>query len=147
MLPFSVAGKNQMAARLAGLSDGENSGKMVAFGFRAERSALSSDPTMFHTPHRLNDDVSFGGVRPFLSTQLSVESVADHGIVKVTGSIPVRSTNVSKTQSAILFSGRHRRWLTVPTIKTLVEIKGLLWYKEPSGRRTWFSGWSSTGSS
>jgi uncharacterized membrane protein (UPF0182 family) len=33
MLPLSVAGKNQMAGWLAGLSDGENYGKMVAFRF------------------------------------------------------------------------------------------------------------------
>jgi uncharacterized protein len=33
MLPLSVAGKNQMAGWLAGLSDGDNYGKMVAFRF------------------------------------------------------------------------------------------------------------------
>jgi uncharacterized membrane protein (UPF0182 family) len=33
MLPLSVAGKNQMAGWLAGLSDGKNYGKMVAFRF------------------------------------------------------------------------------------------------------------------
>jgi uncharacterized membrane protein (UPF0182 family) len=33
MLPLSVAGKNQMAGWLGGLSDGENYGKMVAFRF------------------------------------------------------------------------------------------------------------------
>ena len=33
MLPLSVAGKNQMAGWLAGLSDGANYGKMVAFRF------------------------------------------------------------------------------------------------------------------
>jgi uncharacterized membrane protein (UPF0182 family) len=33
MLPLSVAGKNQMAGWLAGLCDGENYGKMVAFRF------------------------------------------------------------------------------------------------------------------
>ena len=33
MLPLSVAGKNQMAGWLAGRSDGENYGKMVAFRF------------------------------------------------------------------------------------------------------------------
>ena len=42
MLPLSVAGKNQMAGWLAGLSDGENYGKMVAFRFPASGASSSS---------------------------------------------------------------------------------------------------------
>jgi uncharacterized protein len=53
MLPLSVAGKNQMAGWLAGRSDGDNYGKLVAFRFPKGRfvdgpaqveSRINSDP-------------------------------------------------------------------------------------------------------
>ena len=57
MLPLSVAGKNQMAGWLAGLSDGENYGKMVAFRF--PKGAFIDGPAQVES--RINSDSRFSG--------------------------------------------------------------------------------------
>jgi uncharacterized protein len=57
MLPLSVAGKNQMAGWLAGLSDGENYGKMVAFRF--PKGTFVDGPTQVES--RINSDSRFSG--------------------------------------------------------------------------------------
>jgi uncharacterized membrane protein (UPF0182 family) len=55
MLPLSVAGKNQMAGWLAGLSDGENYGKMVAFRF--PKGTFIDGPAQVES--RINSDSRF----------------------------------------------------------------------------------------
>jgi uncharacterized protein len=57
MLPLSVAGKNQMAGWLAGLCDGENYGKMVAFRFR--KGTFIDGPAQVES--RINSDSRFSG--------------------------------------------------------------------------------------
>jgi uncharacterized protein len=57
MLPMSVAGKNQMAGWLAGLSDGENYGKMVAFRF--PKGTFIDGPAQVES--RINSDSRFSG--------------------------------------------------------------------------------------
>jgi uncharacterized membrane protein (UPF0182 family) len=57
MLPLSVAGKNQMAGWLAGLSDGENYGKMVAFRF--PKGTFIDGPAQVEA--RINSDSRFSG--------------------------------------------------------------------------------------
>ena len=57
MLPLSVAGKNQMAGWLAGLSDGENYGKMVAFRF--PKGTFIDGPAQVKS--RINSDSRFSG--------------------------------------------------------------------------------------
>jgi uncharacterized protein len=57
MLPLSVAGKNQMAGWLAGLSDGENYGKMVAFRF--PKGTFVDGPAQVES--RINSDSRFSG--------------------------------------------------------------------------------------
>ena len=57
MLPLSVAGKNQMAGWLAGLSDGENYGKMVAFRF--PKGTFIDGPAQVEL--RINSDSRFSG--------------------------------------------------------------------------------------
>jgi uncharacterized membrane protein (UPF0182 family) len=57
MLPLSVAGKNQMAGWLAGLSDGENYGKMVAFRF--PKGTFIDGPAQIES--RINSDSRFSG--------------------------------------------------------------------------------------
>src|SRR6516164_1573934 len=57
MLPLSVAGKNQMAGWLAGLSDGENYGKMVAFRF--PKGTFIDGPAQVES--RINSDIRFSG--------------------------------------------------------------------------------------
>ena len=57
MLPLSVAGKNQMAGWLAGLSDGENYGKMVAFRF--PKGTFIDGPAQVES--RINSDSRFSG--------------------------------------------------------------------------------------
>ena len=57
MLPLSVAGKNRMAGWLAGLCDGENYGKMVAFRFR--KGAFIDGPAQVES--RINSDSRFSG--------------------------------------------------------------------------------------
>ena len=57
MFPLSVAGKNQMAAWLAGLSDGENYGKMVAFRF--PKGTFIDGPAQVES--RINSDSRFSG--------------------------------------------------------------------------------------
>ena len=55
MLPLSVAGKNQMAGWLAGLSDGEHYGKMVAFRF--PKGTFIDGPAQVES--RINSDSRF----------------------------------------------------------------------------------------
>ena len=55
MLPLSVAGKNQMAGWLAGLSDGNNYGKMVAFRF--PKGTFIDGPAQVES--RINSDSRF----------------------------------------------------------------------------------------
>jgi len=57
MLPLSVAGKNQMAGWLAGLSDGDNYGKMVAFRF--PKGTFVDGPAQVES--RINSDSRFSG--------------------------------------------------------------------------------------
>ncbi len=57
MLPLSVAGKNQMAGWLAGLSDGDNYGKLVAFRFPKGR--FVDGPAQIEL--RINSDSRFSG--------------------------------------------------------------------------------------
>jgi len=57
MLPLSVAGKNQMAGWLAGLSDGANYGKMVAFRF--PKGTFVYGPAQVES--RINSDSRFSG--------------------------------------------------------------------------------------
>lgn len=57
MLPLSVAGKNQMAGWLAGLSDGENYGKMVAFRF--PKGIFIDGPAQVES--RISSDSRFSG--------------------------------------------------------------------------------------
>ena len=57
MLPMSVAGKNQMAGWLAGLCDGENYGKMVAFRF--PKGTFIDGPAQVES--RINSDSRFSG--------------------------------------------------------------------------------------
>jgi uncharacterized protein len=57
MLPLSVAGKNQLAGWLAGLSDGENYGKMVAFRF--PKGTFVDGPAQVES--RINSDSRFSG--------------------------------------------------------------------------------------
>ena len=57
MLPLSVAGKNQMAGWLAGLSDGANYGKMVAFRF--PKGTFVDGPAQVES--RINSDSRFSG--------------------------------------------------------------------------------------
>jgi uncharacterized membrane protein (UPF0182 family) len=57
LLPLSVAGKNQIAGWLAGLSDGENYGKMVAFRF--PKGTFIDGPAQVES--RINSDSRFSG--------------------------------------------------------------------------------------
>jgi len=57
MLPMSVAGKNQMAGWLAGLCDGENYGKLVAFRF--PKGTFIDGPAQIES--RINADSRFSG--------------------------------------------------------------------------------------
>jgi len=57
MLPMAVAGKNQMAGWLAGLSDGENYGKLVAFRF--PKGTFIDGPAQIES--RINADSRFSG--------------------------------------------------------------------------------------
>jgi uncharacterized membrane protein (UPF0182 family) len=57
MLPMSVAGKNQMAGWLAGLCDGDNYGKMVAFRF--PKGSFIDGPAQVES--RINSDSRFSG--------------------------------------------------------------------------------------
>ena len=57
MLPLSVAGKNQMAGWLAGLCDGDNYGKMVAFRF--PKGTFIDGPAQVEL--RINSDSRFSG--------------------------------------------------------------------------------------
>jgi uncharacterized protein len=57
MLPLSVAGKNQMAGWLAGLCDGENYGKMVAFRF--PKGTFIDGPAQIES--RISSDSRFSG--------------------------------------------------------------------------------------
>jgi len=57
MLPLSVAGKNQIAGWLAGLSDGENYGRMVAFRF--PKGTFIDGPAQVES--RINSDSRFSG--------------------------------------------------------------------------------------
>jgi uncharacterized protein len=57
MLPLSVAGKNQMAGWLAGLCDGENYGKMVAFRF--PKGTFVDGPAQVES--RISSDSRFSG--------------------------------------------------------------------------------------
>ena len=57
MSPLSVAGKNQMAGWLAGLSDGENYGKMVAFRF--PKGTFIDGPAQVES--RISSDSRFSG--------------------------------------------------------------------------------------
>jgi uncharacterized membrane protein (UPF0182 family) len=57
MLPLSVAGKNQMAGWLAGRSDGDNYGKLVAFRFPKGR--FVDGPAQIES--RINSDSRFSG--------------------------------------------------------------------------------------
>jgi len=57
MLPLSVAGKNQMAGWLAGRSDGENYGKLVAYRFPKGR--FVDGPAQIES--RINSDSRFSG--------------------------------------------------------------------------------------
>jgi uncharacterized membrane protein (UPF0182 family) len=57
MLPLSVAGKNQMAGWLAGRSDGESYGKLVAFRFPKGR--FVDGPAQIES--RINSDSRFSG--------------------------------------------------------------------------------------
>jgi uncharacterized membrane protein (UPF0182 family) len=57
MLPMSVSGKNQMAGWLAGLCDGDNYGKLVAFHFR--KGIFIDGPAQIES--RINSDSRFSG--------------------------------------------------------------------------------------
>ena len=57
MLPLSVAGKNQMAGWLAGLSDGDNYGKLVAFRF--SKGTFIDGPAQLES--RISSDSRFSG--------------------------------------------------------------------------------------
>jgi uncharacterized membrane protein (UPF0182 family) len=57
MLPMSVAGKNQMSGWLAGLCDGDNYGKMVAFRF--PKGSFIDGPAQIES--RINSDSRFSG--------------------------------------------------------------------------------------
>jgi hypothetical protein len=57
MLPLAVAGKNQMAGWLAGLSDGDNYGKMVAFRF--PKGTFIDGPAQVEL--RISSDSRFSG--------------------------------------------------------------------------------------
>jgi uncharacterized protein len=57
MLPLSVAGKNQMAGWLAGLCDGDNYGKMVAFRF--PKGTFVDGPAQVES--RISSDSRFSG--------------------------------------------------------------------------------------
>jgi uncharacterized membrane protein (UPF0182 family) len=57
MLPLSVAGKNQMAGWLAGLCDGDNYGKMVAFRF--PKGTFIDGPAQVES--RISSDSRFSG--------------------------------------------------------------------------------------
>ena len=57
MLPLSVAGKNQTAGWLAGLSDGDNYGKMVAFRF--PKGTFIDGPAQVES--RISSDSRFSG--------------------------------------------------------------------------------------
>jgi uncharacterized protein len=57
MLPMSVFGKNQMAGWLAGLCDGDNYGKMVAFRF--PKGSFIDGPAQVES--RINSDSRFSG--------------------------------------------------------------------------------------
>src|SRR6202008_4946958 len=57
MLPLAVAGKNQMAGWLAGLSDGANYGRMVAFRF--PKGIFIDGPAQVES--RINSDSRFSG--------------------------------------------------------------------------------------
>jgi uncharacterized membrane protein (UPF0182 family) len=57
MLPMSVAGKNQMAGWLAGLCDGDNYGKLVAFRF--PKGTFIDGPAQIES--RINADSRFSG--------------------------------------------------------------------------------------
>jgi uncharacterized protein len=57
MLPMSVAGKNQMSGWLAGLCDGDNYGKMVAFRF--PKGSFIDGPAQVES--RINSDSRFSG--------------------------------------------------------------------------------------
>jgi uncharacterized protein len=57
MLPLSVAGKNQMAGWLAGLCDGENYGRVVAFRF--PKGTFIDGPAQVES--RINSDSRFSG--------------------------------------------------------------------------------------
>jgi uncharacterized protein len=57
MLPLSVAGKNQIAGWLAGLSDGENYGKLVSFRF--PKGTFIDGPAQVES--RINSDSRFSG--------------------------------------------------------------------------------------
>ena len=57
MMPMSVAGKNQMAGWLAGLCDGDNYGKLVAFRF--PKGTFIDGPAQVES--RINSDSRFSG--------------------------------------------------------------------------------------
>jgi uncharacterized protein len=57
MVPMSVAGKNQMAGWLAGLCDGDNYGKLVAFRF--PKGTFIDGPAQIES--RINSDSRFSG--------------------------------------------------------------------------------------
>ncbi len=57
MLPMSVAGKNQMSGWMAGLCDGENYGKLVAFRF--PKGTFIDGPAQIES--RINADSRFSG--------------------------------------------------------------------------------------
>ena len=57
MLPMAVAGKNQMAGWLAGLCDGDNYGKLVAFRF--PKGTFIDGPAQVES--RINSDSRFSG--------------------------------------------------------------------------------------
>jgi uncharacterized membrane protein (UPF0182 family) len=57
MLPMSVAGKNQMAGWLAGLSDGDNYGKLIAFRF--PKGTFVDGPAQVES--RISSDSRFSG--------------------------------------------------------------------------------------
>jgi uncharacterized protein len=57
MLPMSVAGKNQMAGWLAGLCDGDNYGKLVAFRF--PKGTFVDGPAQVES--RISSDSRFSG--------------------------------------------------------------------------------------
>jgi uncharacterized membrane protein (UPF0182 family) len=83
MLPLSVAGKNQMAGWLAGLSDGENYGKMVAFRF--PKGTFVDGPAQVES--RINSDSRFSGDLTLLD---------QHGSRVIRGNLVVLPLNGNK---------------------------------------------------